>query len=81
MPSYCLRVSSPFLALESQGEKSIFFTVSVGSVISTDVDLAQPGLVPISLRGQPLLAFARDITEHTEPIDFSLHHPQARRHP
>jgi hypothetical protein len=79
--SHCLRVFSPFLALESHGEKSTFCTVSVGSVISTEVDLAQPGLVPISLRGQSLLAFARDLTEHTEPIDLSLHHSQIHRHP
>jgi hypothetical protein len=71
--SLCLRVLSPFLALESHEQKSTFCTVSVGSIISTDVDLTQPGLVPIALHGQPLLAFARDINEHTESIDISLH--------
>lgn len=72
MSLHSLRVVSPFLALESHEEKSTFCTISVGSVISTDVDLTQPGLVPVSVRGQSLLAFARDLSEHTESIDLSL---------
>ena len=49
-----------------------FYTLPVGSIIATGDDLWQPGLVHISLRGQELLAFARDIKEHTEAFDLAV---------
>jgi hypothetical protein len=68
-----LRVISPFLALHSHDDRSTFFTIPVGSIVLTESDLFQPGLVPISLGDEQLLAFARDVTERTETFDLSLH--------
>jgi hypothetical protein len=67
-----LRVSNPFVAVQYQNEKSTFCTLPVGSIITTGDDLWQPGLVHISFRGQELLAFARDIKEHTEAFDLAI---------
>jgi hypothetical protein len=67
-----LLVINPFLALQNKDNKSAFYTLPVGSIIATGDDLWQPGLVHISLRGQDLLAFARDIKEHTETLDLGL---------
>jgi hypothetical protein len=64
------RVVKPFLALQAKDEPCTFFsTIDVGSVLSTDADLWQPGLVPITLRGENLLTFARDLRECTEVLD------------
>ena len=67
-----LLVTNPFLALQNKDNKSAFYTLPVGSIIATGDDFCQPGLVHISLRGQDLLAFARDIKEHTETLDPGL---------
>jgi hypothetical protein len=67
-----LRVTNPFLALQDKDDKSTFCTLTVGEIIAAGDDLWQPGLVHISLRGQDLLAFARDIKEHTETIDLGV---------
>jgi hypothetical protein len=69
-----LRVTSPFLAVQSQEDKNAFCTLTVGSIIATGEDLWQPGLLRISVRGQQLLAFARDIKEHTEAVDLDFAH-------
>jgi hypothetical protein len=63
-----LRVLKPFLPLEPHDDISTFCTSSVGTIISTDADLLPPGLVPLSMRGQNLSAFARDINEHTRAL-------------
>lgn len=68
----CLRVTNPFLAVLCQNDKSTFCTLPVGSIIATDDDLWQPGLVHISSRGQELFAFTRDIKDHTESLDLAV---------
>jgi hypothetical protein len=57
------------------GDKTTFFsTIGVGSIVSTEANVWQPGLVPISLitAGRNLLTFARDLRECTEVLDLPL---------
>lgn len=67
-----LRVTNPFLAVQCNDDKGTFYTVPVGSIIATGDDLFQPGLMHISLRGQELLAFARDIKEHSKAFALAV---------
>jgi len=69
MPSVVrLRVTEPFLTVTPTTNSS-FVTLPQGTVIETSDDLARPGLHPIKLDDQDLLAFTRDIRERTEPED------------
>lgn len=73
MPSIAsYRVLSSFLAVRLGPLKERFVTIPVGAVIETAADLENPGLVTVTLSGESLLAFHRDIMERTEPIDSSL---------
>jgi hypothetical protein len=73
VPAQCRQVIKPFLALQAKDEPCTFFsTISAGSIVYTDADVWQPGLVPISLSGDNLLTFARDLRECTEILDLPL---------
>ena len=63
------RVTSPFLAVGSSQHRG-FITIPQGSVIETSDDLEEPGLHSMKLGHENLFAFARDIGERTEPMDF-----------
>jgi hypothetical protein len=73
VPTQYRRVIKPFLALEAKDGASTFFsTIRVGSILYTDADVWQPGLMTISLLGENLLTFARDLRECTEVLDLPL---------
>jgi hypothetical protein len=61
------RVTSPLLAVKT--DEHGFATVSVGSIIETSDDLADPGLHALKVGDEELLAFTRDIEERTELLD------------
>jgi hypothetical protein len=63
------RVVSPFLAVQLSAQKDRFVTVSVGLIVETTADLQEPGLITITVNGNSLLAFHRDITERAEAIE------------
>jgi hypothetical protein len=48
-----------------------FLTVPKGAVVETSSERHQPGLIPITVDSQPLLAFMRDLREQAEPVDAS----------
>lgn len=65
------RVVSPFLAVQPSAHKERF--VTVGAIIETPADLQEPGLVTVTLNGNLVLAFHRDIMERAEPVaDYSF---------
>jgi hypothetical protein len=63
------RVVSPFLAVQPSAHKERFVTVPSGAIIETSADLQEPGVITITLNGNMLLAFHRDISERAEPVD------------
>ena len=63
------RVVSSFRAVQLSAHKERFVTVPVGAIVETSADLQEPGLVTITLNGNSLLAFHRDILERTEPVE------------
>ena len=67
MPSLVRRrVLSPILTTNKNG----FVTVPVGSIIEMPENLQDPGLNSITVQGEQLLAFMRDIEERTEHVDY-----------
>jgi hypothetical protein len=65
----CFRVVSPFLAVQLSAQRERFVTVPVGAIIETSAALQEPGLVTVTANGSPLLAFHRDISERSEPVE------------
>ena len=63
------RVVSPFLAVRLVMQKERFVTVPVGAIVETSADTQDPGLIPVSLNGENLLAFRRDIIERSERVE------------
>jgi hypothetical protein len=63
-----LRVTSAFVAIRQSSTGPAYFTVPKGAVLETSFERDLPGLVPITLEDQPLLAFIRDLRERAEPI-------------
>jgi hypothetical protein len=63
------RVVSPFVAVYLAVHRERFVTVPVGAILETSPDLEEPGLVTITLDGDTLLAFIRDILQHTERVE------------
>jgi hypothetical protein len=63
------RVISPFLAVCLAVHKERFVTVPVGAIVETPADLQEPGLVTVTLNGDTLLTFIRDIVQHTELLE------------
>jgi hypothetical protein len=64
----CFRVVSPFLAVQPSAQTERFVTVPVGALIETSADLQEPGLVTVTVTGNPMLAFHRDISERAEAV-------------
>jgi hypothetical protein len=62
------RVVSPILVVTPSNKPHGFITVPQGSLIETPDGFHEPGLIPIKLAGQELLAFTRDIEECCEPL-------------
>lgn len=62
------RVLAPFVVIQPFSHRPPFVTVPRGAVIETREEIRSPGLAEIRLNNQPLLAFMRDIEEHTEPL-------------
>jgi hypothetical protein len=67
-----LHVISEILAMPTQTEKHAFITIPAGSAIETSEDLAEPGLRPVMFEGRQLLAFTRDIREHTQRVEAAM---------
>jgi hypothetical protein len=65
----CFRVVSPFLAVQPSPQKERFVTVPVGAIVEAPADLQEPGLVTVTVDGNPMLAFHRDIIERAEPAE------------
>ena len=63
------RVVSPFIAVRGPAYEERLFTVTVGCIIETSAPLDEPGLVKVTLNGESLVVFCRDIKEHTERIE------------
>lgn len=63
-----LRVISPFFAIRQSNHGPAYFTVPKGAVLQTAFEPDLPGLVPIKIEDQPLLAFNRDLRERAEPV-------------
>ena len=61
------RVLSPLLAVRSATHTKRFVTIPEGAEIETGV-LPGAGLVPVTLNGETLLAFDRDIMDRAELI-------------
>jgi hypothetical protein len=59
---------SSFLAVRIAVEKERFVTVPVGAVIETTEDLQEQGLLIVTLNGEDLLVFHRDMRERTESV-------------
>jgi hypothetical protein len=67
------RVVSSFVAVTSpERSRGTFATVPSGTIIQTDSDLEEPGLIEIHMRNQSLWAFARDIQERSEKLVESI---------
>lgn len=66
------RVVSSFLAVRLSAHREHFVTVPVGAIIKTSSELQDPGLVTVSVDGDTLLAFHRDIIERSERVEDSL---------
>lgn len=62
------RVVSPILSTNKVG----FVTIPAGSIIESSGDLLEPGLHAVTLDGQELFAFARDLEERTQLIDQTM---------
>jgi len=61
-----LHVTSPILAVTAEHTRHRFVDIPAGSMIEMAfVDFAEPGLRAVTLDGQGLLAFTRDIRERT----------------
>ena len=68
------RVVDSFVAVTSpERARGTFTTVPSGSIIETDSDLQEPGLIEIRLRDETLWAFTRDIQERSEKLAESIH--------
>jgi hypothetical protein len=63
------RVVSPFLAVQLSAQKERFITVPVGAIIETSADLQEPGFVTVTVNGNPVLTFHRDIIERAEVVE------------
>jgi hypothetical protein len=74
-----LYVISEILAVPMQTEKHAFITIPAGAIIETSEDFVEPGLRPVKFDGRDLLAFTRDIREHTERVESSNGYVLARR--
>ena len=67
------QVHTTLLAMKSTGPKEAYITVSVGTVgeiLDEPEKLNHPGFVKISVRGEELYTFARDLRDNTilEPL-------------
>jgi hypothetical protein len=70
MPSVArFRVVSSFLAVQMSAQKERFVTIPVGAIIETSEALQEPGLVTVTINGNPVLAFHRDIIERTAALE------------
>jgi hypothetical protein len=67
-----LHVVSEILAVPMQTERHSFISIPVGSVIETSDDFVEPGFRPVKFNGRDLLAFTRDIREHTERVEAAM---------
>jgi hypothetical protein len=63
-----LHVTLPILAITAEITKHNFADIPAGSQTETASDLSEPGLHPVTFKGQELLAFTRDIIERTVPV-------------
>ena len=67
------QVHTALLAMKSTGPKEAYVTVSIGTVgeiLDGPEKLNHPGFVKISVRGEELYTFARDLQDNTilEPL-------------
>ena len=65
------RTLSPFFAL-TESARPTYVTICTGTIIEMDNELTRAGFVKIKLPDRSLLAFSRDIQEHTEQFDYLL---------
>ena len=64
-PAARFRVVSSFVAFHAFAKNHPFVMVPIGSIIEAQKEFQEPGLVAIRLDDQSLLAFMRDIEDHT----------------
>lgn len=64
------RVVSPFLGVRRLPQRERFVTVPTGAIVEiSGENHERPGLITVSVNGETMLAFERDVVERSEPIN------------